>query len=406
VRDNPPHVSATGRPRRDALRLAGLAAAGLAAAGCGVSQATPRATAPAGPTNFWGRQRRHGHVNFANWPYYIDTDHKTLREFTAATGITVGYTEIIQENESWFAKVSPILQKGENIGYDVMVITDGFQFSELVALGELTPLDQDMMKNFYHTAAPTFQHRSFDPGNTYSMPWASGSTGIAWNPEHIKTPITSIRELWNPAYEGRVGMMSDVQDLGNFGMIRLGIDPETSTPADWRAAAKVLTAQRDAGLVHAYYQQPYLQALASGQTWISMAWSGDIFQQNLSGGTKLRFVIPEEGGTIWTDNMVIPRQAQNPVDAMTLMDWYYQPRIAAQLTEAINYIPPVPAAQPLVLRDAARAKGGEKELLTQVATSDQIWLTPAEVSRLHNYADVSGKKQQQYLSIFQSVISG
>ena len=406
MRDTPPHVSATGRPRRDALRLAGLAAAGLAVAGCGVSQATPRATAPAGPTNFWARQRKHGHVNFANWPYYIDTDHKTLREFTAATGITVGYTEIIQENESWFAKVSPILQKGENIGYDVMVITDGFQFSELVALGELTPLDQDMMKNFYHTAAPTFQHRSFDPGNTYSMPWASGSTGIAWNPEHIKTPITSIRELWNPAYAGRVGMMSDVQDLGNFGMIRLGIDPETSTPADWRAAAKVLTAQRDAGLVHAYYQQPYLQALASGQTWISMAWSGDIFQQNLSGGTKLKFAIPEEGGTIWTDNMVIPRQAQNPVDAMMLMDWYYQPRIAAQLTEAINYIPPVPAAQPLVLRDAARAKGGEKELLTQVATSDQIWLTPAEVSRLHNYADVSGKKQQQYLSIFQSVISG
>jgi spermidine/putrescine transport system substrate-binding protein len=396
VRDDTPQRG-TGYRRRDALRLAGLtglAAAGLAAAGCGTSPApAPKPTPPAGSAAWWATQRKHGHVNFANWPFYIDADHATLHEFTAATGITVGYTEIIQENESWFAKVSPILQHGENIGYDVMVITDGFQFSELVALGELTPLDQSLMKNFYRNAGPTFQHRSFDPGNTYSMPWASGSTGIAWNPEHIKTPVTSIKELWNPAYAGRVGMMSDVQDLGNFGMIRLGIDPETSTPADWRAAAKVLAAQRDAGLVR-------------GDTWISMAWSGDIFQQNLSSGTKLEFVIPQEGGTIWTDNMVIPRRAQNPVDAMMLMDWYYEPKIAAQLTEAVNYIPPVPAAQPIVRRDAAKAKGAEKAYLTQVATSDQIWLTPSEVSRLHNYADVSGKKQQQYLSIFQPVISG
>ena len=397
-----------GYRRRDALTLAGLAAAGLAAASCGTATPAPapRPTPAAGSADYWSRQRKHGRVNFANWPYYIDPDHKTLREFTASTGITVSYTEIIQENESWFAKISPILQHGQNIGYDVMVITDGFQFSELVALGELTPLDQSLMKNFYHTAAPNMQHRSFDPGNTYSMPWASGSTGIAWNPQHIKTPVTSIRELWNPAYQGKVGMMSDVQDLGNFGMIRLGIDPETSTAADWRAAAKMLTAQRDAGLVRGYYQQSYLSALARGDTWISMAWSGDIFQQNLSSGTKLQFVIPEEGGTIWTDNMVIPRRAQNPVDAMMLMDWYYQPQIAAQLTEAVNYIPPVPAARPLVFRDAATAKGADKTLLTQVADSDQIWLTPAEVSRLHNYADVSGKKQQQYLSIFQPVISG
>ena len=117
-------------------------------------------------------------------------------------------------------------------------------------------------------------------------------------------------------------------------------------------------------------------------------------------------MIPEEGGTIWTDNMVIPRQAQNPVDAMILMDWYYQPRIAAQLTEAINYIPPVPAAQPVVATDAARATGSQKALLTKVATSDLVFLRAAEYARLRNYADVSGRKQQQYLSIFQPIIGG
>jgi spermidine/putrescine transport system substrate-binding protein len=406
VRNNPLRGGA-GCRRRDALALAGLAAAGLMAASCGDTQApAPRPSAAAGTAGFWARQRKHGHVNFANWPYYIDAGHATLHEFTAATGITVSYTEIIQENEEWFSKISPILRKGENIGYDVMVITDGFQFSELVALDELTPLDQRRMTNFYAHAAPAFKNRSFDPGNTYSMPWASGSTGIAWNPKFIKTPVTSMNDLWNPAYKGRVGMMSDVQDLGNFGMIKLGIDPETSGPADWRAAAKVLTAQRDAGLVRGYYQQSYLQALANGDTWISMAWSGDIFQQNLSSGTELRFAIPQDGGTIWTDNMVIPRQAQNPVDAMMLMDWYYQPKIAAQLTEAINYIPPVPAARAIVAADAGQATGAERDLLHQVATSDLVWLTRREFGRLHNYADVSGKRQEQYMSIFQPVIAG
>jgi len=90
-----------------------------------------------------------------------------------------------------------------------MVVTDGFEFAELVALGELVPLDQSKLTNFYKYASQKYQHRSFDPGNTYSIPWASGSTGIAWNPKYIKTPVTSINELWNSAYKGKVGMMSD-----------------------------------------------------------------------------------------------------------------------------------------------------------------------------------------------------
>jgi spermidine/putrescine transport system substrate-binding protein len=399
--------------RRDVLRLAGLAglgvagmaATGLGAAGCGTGGSLPAPQVPAGGpvAGFWDRERRHGHVNFANWPYYIDAGHQTLRDFTAVTGITVTYAEVITDDASWFAKVSPILGAGESIGYDVMVITDGFQFSNLVTLGELMPLDQSLMAHFYAFASARFQHRTFDPGNTYSMPWASGATGIAWNPAYIKTPVTSISELWNPAYRGRVGMLADLADLGNFGMLKLGIQPETSTPADWRAAAKALTAQRDAGLVRAYYQQSYLDALASGEIWISMAWSGDILQKNLSSGTGLQFVIPAEGGSIWTDNMVIPRHAQNPVDAMMLMDWYYRPPIAAMLTESITYVPAIPAIQPIISYDAAKATGKSRQRLSEVATSDLIWLSGAQYGRLHSYPDVSGKLQNEYLTLFQPV---
>ena len=345
-------------------------------------------------------------MDFANWPLYIDPGHQTLKEFTATTGVSVSYTEVIQDTPSWFAKINPILQAGDSIGYDVMVITDGFQFSQLLADGKLVPLDQHMLGNFYRNASAKFQHRSFDPGNTYSVPWASGSTGIAWNPKYIKTPVTSINELWNPAYKGRVGMMSDPQEIGNFGMIKLGINPERSKPADWRAASRALLAQRDAGLVRGYYEQSYIDALSNGDTWISMAWSGDIFQQNLTSGTGLQFTIPREGGSIWTDNMVIPRGAKNPVDAMMLMNWYYRPAVAAQLTAAINYITAVPAVRPIIAAAATKAHGQTRHTLTEVATSKLVWPTPAEYARLYNYADVSGKLQREYLAIFKPVIGG
>jgi len=85
-----------------------------------------------------------------------------------------------------------LLRAGESIGYDVMVVTDQFEFFDLVAQGELIPLEQSMLTNFHTYAVQKFQHRSFDPGNIYSIPWASGSTGIAWHPQYITTPVTSM----------------------------------------------------------------------------------------------------------------------------------------------------------------------------------------------------------------------
>lgn len=395
--------------RRDAFRIGGLAATGVGLAACGVSGAGKKTSLTAKQSaakKYWKGKTKHGHVNFANWPLYIDTGHHTLKEFEKATGINVNYKEVIQDDPSWFAKINPIIRSGQYIGYDVMVVTDGFEFSELVALGELVPLNQSMLTNFYRNAEPKYKNRSFDPGNIYSIPWASGSTGIAWNPKYIKTPVTSIKELWNPAYKGHVGMMSDVQEIGNFGMIKLGIDPEKSTSADWHKAASTLLDQRNAGIVRQYYDQSYINALTKGDTWISMAWSGDIFQQNLSSGSHLQFVVPDEGGNIWTDNMMIPKYAQNPVDAMMLMDWFYRPEIAAHLTEGINYITSVPAARPIIAADAQKAKGSDKETLAEVATSSLVWPTPAVYKRLYNYVSVTGQKKSEYESVFQPIVAG
>jgi spermidine/putrescine transport system substrate-binding protein len=395
--------------RRNALSLGGVSAAALALSACGVQGAAKTQTTKQAETaaqKFWKAQKATGTVNFANWALYIDPSHQTLKEFTKATGISVNYQEVIQDDNSYFAKIDPVLRSGQGTGFDVMVITDGLEFSELLQLGEVVPLDQSRLTNFHKYAGKTYQNRSFDPGNVYSVPWAAGSTGIAWNPKYVKEPITSIGSLWDKKYAGHVGMMSDPQEIANFGLFKAGIDPETSTEADWKKAAAVLQQQKSGGIVRQYYDQSYINALAKGDTWISMAWSGDIFQQNISAGTDLQFVVPEEGGTIWMDNMMIPKYAKNPVAAMELIDWFYRPDIAALLTEAIDYISPVPSVQGLIKTAAAAATGDAKASLQEVAGSSLVWLTAADYARLKNYVPVTAKNEDTFNGIFQPVVAG
>ena len=395
--------------RRDALSLGGLSAAALALSACGVQGAAKQQTTKQAETaaeKFWKAQKPTGTVDFANWALYIDPSHQTLKEFTKATGISVTYQEVIQDDDSFFAKVNPVLRSGQSTGYDLMVITDGLQFTEIVQLGEAIPLDQSRLTNFYKYAGTPYKNRSFDPGNVYSVPWASGSTGIAWNPKYVKEAPTSLDALWDEKYAGHVGMMSDTQEIANFGLFKIGVNPETSAEADWKAAAKVLMQQKNAGIVRQYYDGSYINALSKGDTWISMAWSGDIFQQNLSAGTELQFTVPKEGGTIWTDNMMIPKYAKNPVAAMELIDWFYRPDIAALLTEAIEYISPVPSVQGIIKKAAASASGAAKQSLAEVADSPLVWISSAEYARLKSYVPVTAKNEATFNGIFQPVVAG
>jgi spermidine/putrescine transport system substrate-binding protein len=202
-------------------------------------------------------------------------------------------------------------------------------------------------------------------------------------------------------------MFSDTQELGNFGMMALGINPDKSTPGDWQKAADHLKQQKDAGIVRKYYDQGYIDALGRGEVWITQAWSGDIFQKNVSDGTDFKFVVPAEGGTLWTDNMTIPITAKNPVDAIELIDFFYRPEIAGSLAEYINYVSPVPAAKDQIDKDAAAAKGDDKTALEQVATSPLVFPGDADYARLHYYVTFpSVSMQQTYNKLFEPIVLG
>jgi spermidine/putrescine transport system substrate-binding protein len=396
--------------RRDALRLSGLSAVAMALAACGVEgtgKTAASAPAPDAVAKFWAGKKGTGQLDFANWPLYMDPKQPELKKFTAATGITVKYQEVIEEMAPWFAKVQPQLAAEQSIGYDLMVITNGIQFKQFVDSGFLAPLDHGKLTNYVANAAPAYANEAFDKGNVYTVPFTSGITGIAYDPAKTKRPITKLADLWDPAFKGKVGMFSDTQELGNFGMLVQGIDPASSTPEDWKRAAAKLKEQKDAGILRRYYDQSYIEAIGNGEVWITQAWSGDIFQKNVSDGTNLQFVIPEEGGTLWTDNFAIPITSSNPVDALTLIDFFYQVDNAASLAEYINYVCPVPAAQQKIKDDAAKAKGDDQKTLAAVAESPLVFPVEADYAKLHYYRDFkTTAEQQEYQRIFEPIVLG
>ena len=346
--------------RRSFLRAAGAGAGAVSLssilAACGTSGVSTNSASEngVGSATWWSQQPETKTLNYANWPYYIDTSHgkhPSIDQFTQQTGIDVNYEEPINDNTSFFTKIRPDLTAGNYIGYDVIVMTNSDPpLAELIGFGWAVPLDQSRMKNFKQYASPLVTDPSWDPGNKYTMAWQSGYTCIGYNTKYITEEITSIQSLFDPKYQGKIGMMGISTELGSAGLLAIGVDPAASTPDDWSKAAEKLNGQK--GLVRSYYDQDYIKALKNEDIWISMVWSGDVFQAaTYQGYDTLKAVIPEEGAMFWTDNQLIPVGVQNPVAAMEFMDYVYDPQVQALIEDYNAYVCPVPAAKDIILND-------------------------------------------------------
>ncbi len=348
---------------------------------------------------WWSKQEQQGTFDFANWPLYIDRTKDgspTLNDFSEKYGITVNYRPVIQDNASFFAQISPVLQAGQSTNYDMVVISEGWELTQMIKNHWLIPLDHSRMPNFFRYANPTLKNPTYDPHNEYTVTWQSGITGIAYDPSKTGKEIHSVKALWDPDYAGKVGMMADDTELGSVGMLALGIEPSTSTPADWKRAAALLTKQRDEGIVRQYYDQSYIKALQQGDTIISMAWSGDVFQAQVSGNSNLKFVVPDEGGMFWHDTCMIPLHASHPVDAMEWIDYFYRPHVQALITDWVNYVSPVPSAKSIVANDLDDPR---------VANSPLVFPGRAIDRQLVAYYDFKGvDDHEEWTSIFDPII--
>jgi len=400
--------------RRGMLRAAGAGAglAGVSAllAACGVS-GTKQESKPAAP-GFWDSQKKAGLINFANWPLYMDVKkvgakdtHPTLDQFTKATGIKVNYKEVIEDNDSFLGKILPSLRAGQNTGWDLIVITNGPPLSKLLRQNFLIQLDQSKLPNFNKYAGAQFKNPTFDPGNKYTVAWQAGLTGIAYNPKFTKREITSFEDLFDPKFKGKVGMFGDATDLPNLALAGIGVDPAKSTEDDWKRAAAKLKEQRDKGLVRKYFgNSGEAQALSSGDVWLSMAYSGDVFQLNAEKGTdELKFIVPKEGAMLWNDNMCIPAKAGHPLDAITYMDYVYRPEVAAALAEYINYVTPVPDARQAIEADAAKATGDDKKSLEDIAKSPYVFPSAQDLANTRRYRDLTVEEEKTWNRIFEPI---
>lgn len=385
---------------RGAAGVAATASLGSLLAACGVGGTKDTgATEDFDWTAWWKDQKPTGKLVFANWPLYIDTQggrHPSIEKFTEQTGIKVSYKPVIQDNAEFFSQISPVLQAGDPIGYDIIVMSDGWQLTQLMNNRWLIPLDHDRLPNFNKNAGEVATDLPYDPDLTYNAVWQAGITGVAYNEDLVDGPIDSIEALFDPKYKGKVGMMSDPDETGTAGLLALGIEPVGSSYSDWEKSAELLTKQRDQGIVRQYYDSSYIKALQNGDVAVSLAWSGDIFQSQQSGYPNLKFVVPKEGGLIWHDNCVLPLHAKNPVDALKWIDFAYVPENQAIIEDWINYICPVPAAQPIIrnqLDDPA------------VANSPLVFPPPSMMERLHGYPFVeTAEKNKEWTDLFDPII--
>jgi spermidine/putrescine transport system substrate-binding protein len=283
-------------------------------------------------------------LNFSNWELYIDTPSTrkaagltgptTLQQFTTKTGIKVNYYEDVNDNPGYFAKVQGRLSRGQGIDRDIIVSTDNDRFlGEYITNDWALKLDKSLIPNISNLidaqASPPF-----DPNREYTLPWFGGMDGIAWN-EELTDPVTTVTQLLeDPKLKGRVGVWNSMGDTLGLIMLENGDDPAKVTDATFDRALAVVQKAQDAGQIRRFYGNDYAQPLATGDLAASMAWSGDIFALQVP---KVKWDIPEKGGIIWTDNMLIPLGGSVPT-ASTYMNFVYDPKIAAELALGAGYI--------------------------------------------------------------------
>ena len=337
-----------------------LAACGTSGTGSSAPSSTPGAstpassTPPASPSS--APQSPSAELNFANWPLYIDTDdedetkHKTLEDFKAKYGTTVKYSEVINDNDEFFGTIQPALQGSQDTGWDLVVLTD-WMASRLIRLGWVEQLDLANMPNKVANMQDVYKGVDFDPTDDHHAPWQSGMTGLGYDTA-VTGELTSLASLWeaDPKWMGKVTFLTEMRDSIGLTLNKLGKDPAQATQADADAAIAEIQTAIDAGIIRAFTGNEYAEDLVSGNVVLAMAWSGDIVVKQAEKET-LAWQLPDEGGMLWTDNLLVPKGAQHKYTAELFIDFVYDPNIAAQIAAYVNYVTPVKGAKEAIAAD-------------------------------------------------------
>ncbi len=341
-------VAAARAPRvvglsRRSLLMGAFGAAGAAALGACGTGPTPSASGGAAGSSDADL------VRWANWTLYLDQDesgtaYPTLDAFEEASGITVQYAEDIEDNDSFYGKVQGQLANGQDIGYDLVTLTD-WMAARLIRLDYAQELDRSRIPNAQNIL-PNLADVDFDPGRTHSLTWQSGFGGLAWDTAKLPKGLGSVSDLWAPELAGRVEVLSEMRDTIGLILLDQGVDPSGDWGDDEFGAALALLEEKiSSGHIRQVRGNSYTQDLVSGDAVAVIGWSGDITALNYENDDRFEFAIPEAGGMLWSDNLLVPTGSPHKASAETLIDYYYDPEVAAQVAAWVNYITPVQGAQ-------------------------------------------------------------
>ena len=388
--------------RRSFLRGAGFAGLAAGAPGllsaCG-TEAAKQTTESCVSKDLSASQKT---LHFSNWPLYIDekkvkrggkkvTVYPTLERFEKQSGIKVDYVADVNDNAEFFGIVRNQLADCQSTGRDMFALTD-YMAARMINLGWIQKLDKENLPNVEANLVENLRSPSWDKNRDYSVPWQSGLTGIAYNSK-LTGEVKSFDELLTrPDLKGKVSLLSEMNDTMIFMLLLEGADPEDFTDDEFGAACDRLQKVVDSGQIRAFTGNEYAQDLVKGNVVACEAWSGDVIQLQFD-NPDIKFVAPEEGLSLWSDNMIVPNKAEHKANAEALMNYYYEPEVAAELAAWVNYICPVSGAQ---------------EAMTKVdpslADNELIFPSDELLKQTYDFMALDQKTERKYQQQFAAVI--
>jgi spermidine/putrescine transport system substrate-binding protein len=336
-----------------------------------------------------------GSVRWGNWPLYLDYDEETqlyptLEAFTAATGIAAEYFEDYNDNDEFFGKVQAQLKLKEDIGYDLVTPTD-WMAARWIRLGYTQKFDKANIPNAGNIL-DTLASPSFDPMREQSMTWQGIMGGFGWNVEKNPKGVRTLDDLFSPANKGKIVVLSEMRDTIGVILRHQGVDLTTVTEDQFMNAVDFLAGKISDGWIRGVKGNEYAEDLTAGDAAAVIGWSGDMFILKSENEGKFDFAIPESGGTISGDNMMIPytATAEAKASAEKLINWYYDPKIAAEVAAYVNYVTPVKGAQ------------AEMEKIDpDLASSEFIFPTEKTMANLSVFRSLTPAEETAWTEAFQ-----
>ena len=289
-------------------------------------------------------------VRWGNWPLYLDVDdsgkkYPTLEAFTKNTGIKVKYFEDYNDNDEFFGKVQAQLKIKKDIGYDLVCPTD-WMAARWIRLGYAQKYDAANIPNKTNIL-DTLASPSYDPKRESTLTWQGIMGGFGWNVEKNPKGIRTLDDLFAPANKGKIVVLSEMRDTIGIILRAQGVNLSTVTENQFMNAVDFLAKKIADGWIRGVKGNEYAEDLTSGDAIAVIGWSGDMFILKSENDGKFDFAIPESGGTISGDNMMIPSTVTAEAKANTekLINYYYDPAVAAEVAAYVNYVCPVKGAQ-------------------------------------------------------------